>query len=94
MQSWHLWVTSKIQYVLKMQKLIFNLFFRDEGRDYNFGITLTNIQPKIHKTEEILIFSGYDMIASIGGYLGLYLGASILTLHHLLTKIVDKVYLK
>ena len=38
------------------------------------------LQPSIDETVEELIFTGIDLAASVGGYLGLYLGASIMSL--------------
>ena len=41
------------------------------------------LKPTTTVTVEELIFSGMDLVASVGGYLGLYLGASILSFYHL-----------
>lgn len=49
----------------------------------NIQITLFTTQSTKEVTEEAVIFNGIDLIASVGGYLGLYLGASILSIYQL-----------
>ncbi len=43
--------------------------------------------------KEILVYDGYDLIGNIGGFLGLFLGASILSMYdHLRERIVSMKY--
>ena len=56
-----------------------NSFDRDNG--FNVQITVFSSQTIKKLTEESVIFNGIDLVASVGGYLGLYLGASILSIY-------------
>ena len=57
-------------------------FFRNQG--FNLQIGLFSSQAVKEVTEEAVIFNEIDLVASIGGYLGLFLGASILSIYQLL----------
>ena len=57
-------------------------FFRNQG--FNLQISLFSSQAVKEVTEEAVIFNEIDLVASIGGYLGLFLGASILSIYQLL----------
>ena len=56
------------------------------------GIYLT--KTTLQETVEELIFSGTDMIASVGGYLGLYLGASIMSIYQIGFKLGRRIITK
>ena len=64
--------------------------FRNRGQ-FNLSVGVYAMQPSMEVTEEELIFSGTDLIASVGGYLGLYLGASIMSIYHLGLSICQRV---
>ena len=51
------------------------------GTDLSFALFVT--QATMEVTKEEIIFSKIDLAASIGGYLGLFLGASLLSLYQL-----------
>ena len=40
------------------------------------------------------MFNGIDLIASVGGYLGLYLGASILSIYQLVANAGERCFCK
>ena len=52
-------------------------------RKTDLAFTLYASQATMEVTKEELIFSKIDLAASIGGYLGLFLGASLLSLYQL-----------
>ena len=60
-------------------------------------VTVKNTQRTREVTEEELVFSGFDLVASVGGYLGLYLGASIISVYEIgfgmMSKLVGRRYL-
>ena len=60
----------------------------------NLQVTLYTTQPTQEITTEAVIFNGVDLIASVGGYLGLYLGASILSIYHLVAKAGERCFCK
>ena len=46
-------------------------------------VHVANTQLTVEVSEEELVFTGFDLVASVGGYLGLYLGASIISLYEM-----------
>ena len=60
--------------------LITTLFRRNVAFNLNVGIYSTQGTKEL--TVESVIFNGFDLAASVGGYLGLFLGASIISLYH------------
>ena len=56
----------------------------------NISVGLYMIRPTMEVTEEELIFSGMDLVASVGGYLGLYLGASIMSLYQVGLQVMER----
>lgn len=61
----------------------FVLNFRLESNPSMLYLIFTTKQATMELTKEELVFTGIDLIASIGGYLGLYLGASVISLYEL-----------
>ena len=60
------------------------------SRKVNLHIGVYLNQPTIEITREELIFSGTDLIASVGGYLGLCLGASFMSMYQSLYSLAMK----
>ena len=54
--------------------------YRQTG--FNLQISLYSTQATKEVTKEEIIFSAIDLVASIGGYLGLFLGASVFSIYH------------
>ena len=55
-------------------------------REFNLQVALYSNQATKEVTKESIIFNGIDLVASVGGYLGLYLGASIMSIYHVVAK--------
>ena len=67
---------------------IFFSTFRNEA--FNLQVSLYSTQATKEVTTEAVIFNGIDLVASVGGYLGLYLGASIMSIYNVVAKAGEK----
>ena len=63
------------------------LHLPNRDKEFNLMVNMFSTQATMPVTEEATIFNGFDLIASVGGYLGLYLGASIITIYQTLAEI-------
>ena len=57
----------------------------------NNGELVLSFNQKIHKTETYYLYEGISLIAEIGGFVGLFLGASVYQIADLLDSFTERV---
>jgi hypothetical protein len=68
-------------------KLNFASTFFKGQESYNPSPSFRN-SPSIQTIEEIYLYTGADLFADIGGYLGLLLGISVFTVYEKITEVL------
>ncbi len=67
---------------------------QSENSSFNQALNIFIASGGMPYSEEVLVFDFLDMVGNVGGYLGLFLGISILSIFDLATTTVEKISAK